>query len=141
MPKAYLEAVARADQRVNPLFRFLGARLERAEAGEAAISLPVTPDLAQGGGLVAGGILATLADEAMAHAVLSNLAHGQGAVTAEMNTRFLRPADPAGGGTLTATAKIVKMGRSTIVAEAAVRDEKKRLLVTAGATFAVTGKS
>jgi uncharacterized protein (TIGR00369 family) len=87
--------------------------------------------------MVAGGILATLADEAMAHAVLSGLAAGLTAVTAELNIRYLRASDPKKGGELKARAKVVKNGHSLCVAESAVHGARNRLLATAGATFYV----
>jgi uncharacterized protein (TIGR00369 family) len=137
MPRSYLDAVLQRDQSVNPLFSFLQARLVFAEQGEAEIVMPVSDRLRQGGGMVAGGILATLADEAMAHAVLSGLNAGMSAVTAEMNIRYLRSTDPKKGGELQARAKVIKSGQSLRVAESVVRDARGRLLATAGATFYV----
>ena len=141
MPHTYLCAVRDADQHVNPLFRFLGAVLTHAENGEAAITLPVTMNLCQGAGVVAGGILATLADEAMAHACISMLKEGQNTVTAEMNIRYLRATDPKKGGCLTATAKVVKPGRNLFVTEASIHDAEGRLLASAGGTFWVLDKT
>lgn len=137
MPHTYLKAVQQEDQRVNALFGFLSARLEQAADGRARLSMPITEKVAQGGGMVAGGILATLADEAMAHAVLSALPEGRFAVTAEMNIRYLRGAAPRQGGTLRAEARVVRQGASLCVADAMVYDAQNRLLATAGATFAV----
>ncbi|MDL2271433.1 PaaI family thioesterase [Desulfovibrio sp. OttesenSCG-928-I05] len=131
----YLEALRYDGQEVNPLFSFLGARLERAEDGEAEIRMPLSDGIIQGAGVVAGGILATLADEAMAHAVLSLLPAGRMAVTAEMNIRYLRSARPGDGGDLVARAKVVKPGRNLIVAEASVFGIEEKLLATAGGTF------
>ncbi len=131
----YLCALREADRAVNPVFRFLGAALEHAENGEARITLPVTENVRQGAGVVAGGILATLAEEAMAHACLSMLKEGQGTVTAEMNIRYLRATDPGKGGCLTATGRVVKPGRNLFVTEAAIVNEQGKLLATAGGTF------
>ena len=137
MSRCYLDAVRSIDQTVNPLFAFLQARLTLAEHGRAAISMPVGQHLRQGGGQVAGGILATMADECMAHAVLSLLDSSQTIVTVEMNVRYLRPTSPDQGGELTARASVVKNGRTLTVAEATVHDSDGRLLATAGATFYV----
>ena len=134
---AYLEALYSANQSVNPLFNFLGAKLVMAKDGKAVIELPVSPRLAQGAGVVAGGILATLADEAMAHAVLSILREGQSTVTTEMNIRFLRATDPKKEGMLTASARMVKPGRSVMTTEAEIHDAAGRLLATAGGSFFV----
>lgn len=135
MSKQYLCAVRDADQEVNPLFRFLGASLVCAEEGEAVITLPVTENLGQGAGVVAGGILATLADEAMAHACISMLKDGQGTVTAEMNIRYLRATDPKKGGCLTGTGRVVKPGRNLFVTEASIVNQDGKVLATAGGTF------
>ncbi|MCC8193183.1 MAG: PaaI family thioesterase [Deltaproteobacteria bacterium] len=138
MPKnPYIEAMCRETQDVNPLFNFLGARLVSAANGEARMELPVSPCLTQGGGVVAGGILATLADEAMAHAVITLLDHDKNTVTTEMNIRYLRATDPNRNGLLIGTARIVKAGRSILTAAAEVHDDAGRLLATAGGSFFV----
>ncbi|MDR2489442.1 MAG: PaaI family thioesterase [Desulfovibrio sp.] len=137
MPQNYLEAVRQFDQKVNPLFAFLRVRLTFAEQGKASIVMPIGPHLRQGGGQVAGGLLATLADECMAHAVLSLFASHQPIATAEMNIRYLRAADPDKEGDIIAEADVVKKGRKLVVASASVRDSSDRLLATAGGTFYV----
>ncbi len=131
----YFEQLKREGQKVNPLFAFLGMRLISAGNGEAEIRLPVRKELTQGVGLVAGGILATLADETMAHAALADLPEGLALVTSEMNIRYLRSADPSKGGELAAKARIVKQGRQVITVESSVFDLEGRLLATAGGSF------
>ncbi|MDL2316955.1 PaaI family thioesterase [Desulfovibrio sp. OttesenSCG-928-A18] len=137
MPISYLAAVACEDQKVNPLFCFLGARLTLVEDGRACITMPAAQCLRQGGGMIAGGILATLADEAMAHAVLSALPEDHFTVTAEMNIRYLRAADPSRASLIKAKASVVKLGRTLCVAEASVIDQNDRQLAVAGGTFFV----
>ncbi len=135
MPQNYLKAVCQPNQSANPLLNFLQARLTLAEKGKAVMTMPISPNLRQGAGLVAGGILATLADECMAHAVLSELDSCQRIVTTEMNIRFLRATDPEAGGKLEAEAHVIKKGRTLRVAEASVRDSNNTLLAIAGASF------
>lgn len=84
--------------------------------------------------MVAGGILATIADETMAHAVLANLDEGQSTATVEMNMRYLRPVKD---GEINAVARITRKGRQIITVAAEVRDGKGSLLATAGASFIV----
>ena len=135
---SYLAAMCCEMQDVNPLFNHLGARLIAAENGEARIEMPLSPCLTQGEGAVAGGILATLADEAMAHAVISLINHDtHHTVTTEMNIRFLRGTDPNREGVLIGTATVIKPGRHIMTAEAQVRDDTGRLLATAGGSFFV----
>jgi uncharacterized protein (TIGR00369 family) len=131
----YFEAVKQREQTVNPLFALLRARLVFAEGGEASVVMPSGRHLCQGGGQVAGGILATLADECMAHAVLSLFTDKQAIATVEMNIRYLRAAAPKEGGELVASANIVKKGRRLIATSATVSDSDGRLLATAGGTF------
>lgn len=138
MNTPYLKALSQEDQKVNPLFNLLGARLIEASGGKARIDLPLSPSLAQGMGVVAGGILATLADEAMAHAAISLLDGDKFMVTAEMNIRYIKASDPKREGVLSATGSVVKLGRSIIVTEAAVHDDMGRLLATAGGSFFAT---
>ncbi|MDL2209847.1 PaaI family thioesterase [Desulfovibrio sp. OttesenSCG-928-O18] len=138
MKNAYLMALCQAEQNVNPLFNLLGAKLVEAENGRARIDLPLSPCLAQGMGVVAGGILATLADEAMAHAVISMLGEGKFMVTTEMNIRYLRASNPQRDGMLSGTGVVVKPGRSIFTTSAEIVDEAGRLLATAGGSFFVT---
>jgi len=92
MPKTYLEAVCRQSQSVNALFSFLGIEVQTIESNRAVLQLPFKPELIQGGGVVAGGILATLLDETMAHAVLGGNQPGQFTSTIDMTINYLRPA-------------------------------------------------
>jgi uncharacterized protein (TIGR00369 family) len=137
MSQSYLEAVRQDDQTVNPLFAFLRARLVFAEQGGACVTMPIGPHLLQGGGQVAGGILATLADECMAHAVLSLYSRHQPITTVEMNIRYLRAAESGKGGELAARAEVLRQGRRLVVTSARVSDASDRLLATAGGTFYV----
>jgi uncharacterized protein (TIGR00369 family) len=123
------------------LFCFLGTRVRAAEKGRCVIDLPVSHKLIQGAGLVAGGILATIADESMAHAVISLLEDGQHTITTEMNIRYLCAMNAESRGTLTSTASVVKPGRQVMVAQAEIHDDKGRLLATAGGSFFVLDTS
>ena len=132
--KGYLEKVRERDQTVNPLFRYLGVIVEQISTENTILRLPLKHDFIQGAGVVAGGILAALADEAMAHVVLANLDEGQSTATIEMNIRYLRPVKE---GEISAAARLVKTGRQIITVAAEVRDEKNSLLADAGASFMV----
>ena len=138
MSACYLAAVQREDQEVNPLFRFFGARLTRVEQGEADLLLPVSLSLCQGEGLLAGGVLATIADEAMAHALMSVLDPNRNCVTVEMNIRYLRAAHPQEVSLVIATARVVKKGARMAVTSADIQDDHGRLLAVAGATFSIS---
>jgi uncharacterized protein (TIGR00369 family) len=132
--KNYLQEIKESDQTVNPLFKYLGIVVEQISPENTVLRLPLNHEFRQGAGVVAGGILATIADEAMAHAVLANLDEGQSTATVEMNMRYLRPVKD---GEISAVARITRKGRQIITVDAEVRDGKKSLLATAGASFIV----
>lgn len=135
MTKEYLEAVVSPDQQVNPLFRFLGVEVVRLDREYAELRCPIGGDLIQGAGMLAGGVLATLADEAMAHAVLARLAQGKRTSTVEMSVRYLRPVFQ--DEVVTAKAWVLKLGRSIVTTEAEVYDSRNRLAAKAAASFMV----
>lgn len=137
MTAEYLRAVQEPDQRVNPLFRRLKVHLERMDKEGVVLQCPVSPELIQGAGVMAGGILATLADEAMAHAVLMRLGAEQRTATVEMSVRYLRPV--LEGDTVTAHGWVLKLGRTIVTAEAEMRDSHERLAAKAAASFMVLG--
>jgi uncharacterized protein (TIGR00369 family) len=83
-------------------------------------------------GLLYGGILATLADEAMAKAVV---ARGWEAVTGELLVRYHAPVVP--GDTLEIRGRVIDQRKRLIRAEATVRKHDGTLCIRAGSTFVV----
>jgi uncharacterized protein (TIGR00369 family) len=135
--KDYLDKVQQRGQTVNPLFNFLGVVVEKISPDCTVLRLPFQPGFIQGGGATAGGIMATLADEAMAHAALAGLEPGETTATIEMNIRYLKASI---SGDITATATLVKKGRRVITLQAEVKDESSTVLAQAGASFMILGK-
>jgi len=138
MPAAYLEAVLKPGQAVNPLFAFLGISVVEIGPERVVLHLPFRPEFIQGAGAVAGGIVAALADEAMAHVVLANLGTEEKTATIEMTMRYFRPVLSSG---LSATATLVNKGRRIISAEVLVADDAGRLVGKAGGSFFVIAPS
>jgi uncharacterized protein (TIGR00369 family) len=134
----YLKKVRLPDQSVNPLFAYLGVIIHEISAERAVMRLPFRPEFIQGGGLIAGGILATLADEAMAHAALAALGPGETTATIEMNIRYLK-ACPSGE--ITAAARLIKKGRRVMTVQADVLNGKNQIIAQAGASFMVLQKN
>ncbi|WP_243367525.1 PaaI family thioesterase [Fundidesulfovibrio soli] len=137
MSSSYLDEVLKPDQRVNALFNLLGVRPVRLGADGAELELPFKPDLLQGAGVLAGGVMAALADEAMAHVVLANLEPGLQTATIEMSVRYFRPVLRSG---LRAAASLVNKGKKIISAEATVTDDQGRLVCKASASFFVVDR-
>lgn len=137
MTAVYLKELCQPGQTVNPLFNHLGIALLKLDDSGALLACTATAELMQGAGVLAGGILATLADEAMAHAVLHRLGPEQRTATVECSIRFLRPVHQ--GETVKALAWILKQGRSIISAEAEIRDSSDRLAAKSAASFMILG--
>lgn len=133
MPVNYLQAVLLAGQTVNPLLATLGIEVLSAGDGRAVLRLPYNPGLVQGAGVVAGGILATLADEAMAHAVLSTLGQGRVTATVDMSVRYLSPAGV--GEELRAQAQVIRKGSRVVFTRAEVSDGRGKAVASADASF------
>jgi uncharacterized protein (TIGR00369 family) len=137
MPQIYLKKVQEPGQTVNPLFAFLGIGFETLTREQVVLRLPFRHDFIQGAGVIAGGLMAALADEAMAHVVLANVSAGQNTATVEMNMRFLKA---AARGDMLAAATLVKRGRRIITVQADVTDAGGQVLAQAGASFMVLEK-
>jgi len=120
MPQIYIEKVSKKGQRVNPLFEFLGVEVVEIVKDHAVLSLSIKPELIQGGGIAAGGILATLLDEAMAHAVLAGGRPGERTATVDMNVSYYRQVRIKAD--LICDARVIKRGRRVAFVEAVVRD-------------------
>ena len=68
----YLQEVKKENQTIHKLFGFLGVKVVKISKEKVILSLPLRNDFTQGAGVTAGGVLATLADEEMAHVVIAN---------------------------------------------------------------------
>ena len=135
--QTYLKKVQQPGQNVNPLFACLGVVVEKLSHENVVLRLPFRPDFIQGAGMIAGGILATLADEAMAHAALANLKPGETTATIEMNIRYLKG---CASGDITATASLIKKGRRVITLQAKIVNANNQNIAQAGASFMVLVK-
>ncbi len=87
--------------------------------------------------MIAGGIISTLTDEAMAHTAQANPNPGGTTATIEMNIRYLKG---CALGKLTAVATLINKGRRVITLQADVVDTNNRNVAQAGASFMVLDK-
>jgi acyl-CoA thioesterase len=75
----------------SPFEMLLGLRIEEADNGRAHLTLPFTLKLANGGGVMHGGAMTTLADTAVAMAIKSLLPPGTAFATTELAMKFIAP--------------------------------------------------
>ena len=75
----------------SPFEKLLGLKIESAAHGEALLSLPFKVKLANGGGVMHGGAMTSLADTAVAMAIKSLLPSGTTFATTGLTMEFLAP--------------------------------------------------
>ena len=119
------------DEVVAPVGKLIGFRPVSVEAGTAVFELEAGPQHANPMGTLHGGVLCDVADAAMGVAYASTLADGESFTTLELKINFLRPFRT---GTLIATGRVVKTGRTIGLAECDVTDSDGRLIARAMST-------
>ena len=120
-----------------PLRRFLGMELSGDQPGVGFAHVDVGPDHLNPNGVVHGAVLFALVDTAMGKSTMSVVDEpGRYCASIEVSLRFIRPAV---AGRVTATATVVKRGRSVVHLEGRVVDGDDRLIATSAGTFAILG--
>src|SRR6267143_770410 len=119
------------DEVVAPVGKLIGFRPTSVEPGKAVFELEAGPQHANPMGTLHGGILCDVADAAMGVAYASTLADGESFTTLELKINFLRPFRT---GTLIATGRVVKAGRTIGLAECDLTDTDGRLIARAMST-------
>ena len=107
----------------------LGMKLLQLEPGYALVEMTPRPDTRNLFGMIHGGAIFSLIDEAFQ---LSCNSHGTIALALSMNVTYHRPADP--DGTLRAESKEIHRSRKIATYEIRVWDSEKTLISTCLAT-------
>lgn len=119
-----------------PFAEGLGMRVAEASAEAVVAHLGWRPELCTAGGLLHGGALMTLADSTGALCAFLGLPEGAGTATTSSHTTLFRAAR---SGTLTATARVLHRGRSSVVVQTDITDEQGRRVAQTTQTQAVLG--
>jgi len=119
---ADLEASIRERLAANPFVNFMGIEVPQLGRGYARFVLPIRPDFLNSQGFLQGGVVAALADEAVAYALFSLAKPGELLNTVEMKINFLAPVQT---GEVEAQAHIVKRGRTISLGEVVVRQGER----------------
>jgi 1,4-dihydroxy-2-naphthoyl-CoA hydrolase len=117
-----------------PLCEVLGIRVAAAAADEVVLQLDWSPSLCTTGGLLHGGAVMALADSAGGVCAFLNLPEGAGTSTIESKTNFLGAVRE---GTITAAARPLHVGGTTIVVETEIRRAEDKLVAKVTQTQAV----
>ena len=113
----------------EPIARFLGTRLLELSPGYARVALKVRPEFVNFNGLVFGGIIMAVADEAFAYATNSLI---QPSYASQVNIHFLNA--PAVNDELIAECRVLKSGRRVGISEMTVSNQKGVLIARATGT-------
>lgn len=116
------------------IYRLLGMRVESFGNGEAVLAIDFDPKLLQPMGVAHGGVMATLADSAVAVALLGLLQEIRNISTIEMKVNYFRPFIK---GTMRAKACIIQKGNSIAVGDVDITDEHGKPLGKALMTYKV----
>jgi len=121
----------------SPALGWLEPVLEEISLDRAVIRLPYREEITNGSGTVHGGVLATLADTAVAFALSTNFNGKMGFATADLTIHFLRRARTD----VWARARIIKKGRRVNVGEVSMVDGSGQDVARALTTFLLTTSS
>ena len=117
-----------------PFEKLLNMKILEAEKGTARLSMPFLAEMANGGGLMHGGALVSLADTAAAMAIKSMVEPGTHFATISCRNEFLYPVTK---GVVTAVARVVQASGRTMHAEAVIYDEDGRQVMKFESTFKI----
>jgi acyl-CoA thioesterase len=121
-----------------PFFRLLGLQVLDIAPGWSKTRLEHRPDLVQPAGILHGGVIASLVDTGIAHALLmtelfQELREQRGAlVSVDLRVKFLRPVS---GAAVFCEATVVRLGRHIVHAEAVVTDENGKEVARGDAIY------
>jgi uncharacterized protein (TIGR00369 family) len=122
----------------NPFWGLIGMELVDVKIGWSRVRLPFKHELTHALGIAHGGSLFSLADTALAMALLGMVRKNERFTTIEMKINFINAFK---GGESIAEATIVGRTRKTAVGEVRIKDSKGKLLATALGTYMLTGKA
>jgi uncharacterized protein (TIGR00369 family) len=120
--------------KISPFGKHLGVEVVEVGNGHARIKLPFRAELTNPGGTLHGGVIATLADSAMAVAVGSVLGVPGRHSTVKLEIKYKAPVT---AGEIIAEATVVRRKPTVFLGEAVVRDGNNQVVAKATATFMV----
>ena len=121
------------DRAAYPYHERLGVEIEESSGGKSRIRMEVAERHLRSGGIVHGGVLATLIDIATGVAARSVAPPEADLVTIQLNVNFVRATGV--GDTLVGTADVEHAGRRSVVAHAEIRNAAGKLVAIGSGTL------
>jgi acyl-CoA thioesterase len=131
--EAYLKQVMKVANS-SPYYRLLGMRVKDIKGGKSRIEMRFRQDLTHPYGIAHGGAIASLADSAVAMALIDLVDPKDRIATIEFKINFLASVDE---GELAAHAKIIHKGSKTAVGDVEVFNESGKLVAKLVATYSI----
>lgn len=119
----------KAKAEAEPIASFLGTRLIELYPGYARVTMKMKSDYVNFNGVVFGGIIACLADQAFAYA--TNSVHTPNVAT-QFNIHFI--ASAAADDELTAECRVIRAGKRVCISEMTVTNQDGKLIARASGT-------
>ena len=132
-----MEKIKDGQKGMNPFLDFFGITMIELKDGYARFKMPVRPEYLQGAKAMQGGLIVALADETIAHAMMTQLSSEEGLTTIELKSNFLAGVSE---GDLIATATVFKKGQSLVIGDCLVTDNKEKNVCRVSATFLLLKK-
>ena len=118
----------------SPFEKLLGLKIESSADGKAVLSMPFVVKLANGGGVMHGGAMTSLADTAVAMAIKSLLPSGTKFATTGLTMEFLAPVI---SGIVYASAGVKNTGKHSFEGICELRGEDRRIYARFTSVFKV----
>jgi len=131
--ESYEKALRKAVESA-PFYQLLQIRLEEIDSGFARFRMPFRKELTQAYGVAHGGAITTLADTAVAFALMTLIRPGEKVTTVEMKINFLSPVT---SGELIGEARIIQKGKRLALADMEVKDESGKWIAKGLATYVI----
>jgi acyl-CoA thioesterase len=116
---------------------FLDMRLEELSSGYARVSMPMKSEYLNFNGMVFGGIICSVADQAFAYATNSVITPN---VATQFNIHFINAA--SADDILTAECRVLKTGKRVCISEIKVYNQDKKVIaIGSGTTIPLISKT
>lgn len=115
--------------KTEPISAFLETRLLEISEGFARVAMKMKPDYLNFNGMVFGGIISAVADQAFAYATNSVITPN---VATQFNIHFVAVAKDSDE--LFAECRVIKSGKRVCISEMTVTDQENRLIARATGT-------
>jgi uncharacterized protein (TIGR00369 family) len=129
-----LESQIRARFGSSAFARWMGISLVRIDTGASELRLDVQPHHLNPGGIVHGGVLATLLDASIGLALRTKLGMAFDHVTVDLGVHYL---SPARGGALIGRGEAIRVGERVSYGEAELSTPDGTVVAKGSATFLV----